>query len=87
MVTYLLTTHAFITALFAHPQEATAVPQPAQVEAPAPAPMEIVEDQAPVAMLPVGVEDIDEQDAYNTQMATEYVTEIYTYMRELEVSG
>jgi hypothetical protein len=48
--------------------------------------MEIMEDQAPVAMLPVGVEDIDEQDAYNTQMATEYVTEIYSYMRELEVS-
>lgn len=47
--------------------------------------MEVMEDQAPVADLPAGVEDIDEQDAYNTQMATEYVTEIYSYMRELEV--
>lgn len=63
-----------------------AVAAPVEVPA-APMPMEMMEDAAPALLpLPAGVEDIDEHDAYNTQMATEYVTEIYKYMRELEVS-
>ena len=32
------------------------------------------------------IEDIDESDQDNPQLCAEYVKEIYTYMRELEVS-
>ena len=31
------------------------------------------------------IEDIDESDQDNPQLCAEYVKEIYTYMRELEV--
>eukprot|EP00730_Choanoeca_flexa_P013569 TRINITY_DN5463_c0_g1_i1.p1 TRINITY_DN5463_c0_g1~~TRINITY_DN5463_c0_g1_i1.p1 ORF type:complete len:378 (+),score=131.50 TRINITY_DN5463_c0_g1_i1:191-1324(+) len=41
-------------------------------------------EAAPV-QLPPNVEDIDTEDMENPQMVSEYVTEIYTYMRELEL--
>ena len=40
---------------------------------------------APAAPLPANVEDIDTEDTDNPQMVAEYVTEIYSYMRDLEV--
>jgi hypothetical protein len=35
--------------------------------------------------LPANVEDIDTEDTDNPQMVAEYVTEIYSYMRDMEV--
>lgn len=36
-------------------------------------------------VLPAGVENIDAEDAGNPQMASEYVEDIYHYLRELEI--
>lgn len=35
--------------------------------------------------LPAGVEDIDKEDECNVMLATDYVVDIYKYMRNLEV--
>ena len=37
-------------------------------------------------VIPDNVKDIDADDTQNPQLATEYVNEIYSYMRYLEVS-
>ena len=37
------------------------------------------------SMLPVGVENIDEDDADNIMLAAEYVHNIYAYLKDLEV--
>ncbi|EDQ89090.1 cyclin B [Monosiga brevicollis MX1] len=47
--------------------------------------MPTLDGPAPALALPAGVENIDEEDTENPQMATEYVADIYNYMREMEV--
>lgn len=46
---------------------------------------ELTMNVADVVTLPAGVENIDAEDAENPQMVSEYVDDIYGYMRELEV--
>ena len=36
-------------------------------------------------LLPVNVQDIDQDDGDNPQLVAEYVNDIYNYMRQLEV--
>ena len=55
-------------------------------EAPAPfSPMEVSTSEAfSRLMLPPNVADIDSEDHDNPQLVSEYVNDIYTYMRQLE---
>jgi len=49
-------------------------------------PME-VEQSDGVTKIPVGVTDIDAEEASNPQLCTEYAQEIYAYLRQLEKRG
>lgn len=48
------------------------------------APMDISEDRADVFSCVVSVEDIDAKDHENPQLVSEYVNDIYQYMRKME---
>ena len=52
-----------------------------------PAPMDISESDADAfSKILLNVQDIDANDKENPQLVSEYVNDIYEYMRDLEVS-
>jgi len=57
-----------------------------KIEEPEPEPMQVQQDSFSTLSLPLGVENIDKHDDNNVLLATDYVVDIYNYMRSLEVA-